>query len=305
MGRATQGVVPGLERLMTAQRLQHTVAKSGAAAGLRVVPELLRASRFEVLPLEGVEEQVLAHVPREVTMTVTVSPTRGLEPTLALAETLVQHGYETVPHLSARLVRDAAHLSDVVDRLREVGVGDVFVVAGDAQEPHGAYVGATDLLAALDELGRPFARVGITGYPESHPLINDETTIAAMFAKARHATYITSQVCFDPPVTAAWIENVWARGTTLPIYVGIPGAVGRAKLLRVSTRIGIGDSLRFLRKNGSFAGRLLRPGGFDPDALVDGLGAVLASGRVAGFHVFTFNDVADTEAWRRGRIEAA
>lgn len=289
---------------MAAQHLQQPRAKSGPAAGVRAVPDLLRASRFEVLPLDGVEQQVLEHVPPEVTLTVTVSPTRGLEPTLAMAERLLGHGYEVVPHISARLVRDAAHLEELVSRLCEAGVEDVFVVAGDAQEPHGAYAGAADLLVALDELGRPFDRVGITGYPESHPLIDDETTIAAMFAKARHATYITSQVCFDPAVTAAWIENVWARGTRLPIYVGIPGVVGRAKLLRVSGRIGIGDSLRFLRKNGSFAGRLLRPGGFDPDALVDGLGAVLESGRVAGFHVFTFNDVADTEAWRRARIAA-
>ena len=288
---------------MAAQRLQQPRAKSDTP-GLRAIPELLRGSRFEVLPLDAVEQQVLEHVPREVTLTVTVSPTRGLEPTLAMAERLLGHGYEVVPHISARLVRDAAHLEELVFRLCEAGVEDVFVVAGDAQEPHGAYAGAADLLVALDELGRPFDRVGITGYPESHPLIDDETTIAAMFAKARHATYITSQVCFDPAVTAAWIENVWARGTRLPIYVGIPGVVGRAKLLRVSGRIGIGDSLRFLRKNGSFAGRLLRPGGFDPDALVDGLGAVLESGRVAGFHVFTFNDVADTEAWRRARIAA-
>ena len=152
----------------------------------------------------------------------------------------------------------------------------------------------------MHELGHPFEQIGITGYPESHPLIDDETTIAAMFEKARHATYIVSQVCFDPAVTAQWIEAVWARGTRLPIHVGIPGAVSRAKLLRVSTRIGIGDSLRFLRKNGSFAGRFFR--GFDPDRLIDGLGEVLAGAKVGGFHVFTFNDLEDTEAWRQRRL---
>jgi methylenetetrahydrofolate reductase (NADPH) len=110
-----------------------------------------------------------------------------------------------------------------------------------------------------------------------------------------------SQVCFDSDVTAGWIENVWARGTRLPIYVGVPGMVSRAKLMRVTAKIGIGDSLRFLRKNGSFAGRFLR-GGFDPDPLVEGLGPVLGSGKVAGFHVFTFNDVEDTEAWRQERL---
>jgi methylenetetrahydrofolate reductase (NADPH) len=265
--------------------------------------ELLRGSRYEVLPLDGVEEQVLAHVPRDLTMTVTASPTKGLGPTFALAERLVGHGYEVVPHLSARLIRDAGHLREHVDRLREIGVREVFVVAGDAQEPHGEFEGAVALLEALEGLGHPFERIGITGYPESHPLIDDETTIAAMFAKARHASYIASQVCFDPRVTAQWIENVWARGTRLPIYVGVPGVVSRAKLLRVSTRIGIGDSLRFLRKNGSFASRFLRPGGFSPDPLIEGLGPALRSEKVAGFHVFTFNDLEDTERWRRMRLE--
>jgi methylenetetrahydrofolate reductase (NADPH) len=266
------------------------------------VAELLQRSRYEILPLAGVEEQVLAHVPRDVTLTVTASPTKGLEPTLALAEALVRHGYVVVPHLSARLVADPVELREIVARLREAAVRNVFVVAGDAEEPRGSFHAAVDLLEALDELGRPFAEVGITGYPESHPLIDDDTTIAAMFEKARHATYIVSQVCFDPAVTARWIEDVWDRGTRLPIYVGVPGAVSRAKLMRVSARIGIGDSLRFLRKNGSFASRFLR-GGFSPDALVDGLGSVLDGEKVAGFHVFTFNDVDDTERWRRQRLD--
>ena len=265
--------------------------------------ELLRRPRYEVIPLDGTLQQVLAHVPREVTVTVTVSPTKGLEPTLALAGALAQRGYSVVPHLSARLVTGKAELAEIADRLARDGVGDVFVVAGDAEEPRGSFRDAIGLLEALSDLGHPFPEIGITGYPESHPLIDDTTTISAMFDKAPHATYIVSQVCFDPAVTARWIEDVWARGTRLPIYVGIPGAVSRAKLLRVSTRIGIGDSLRFLRKNKSFGGRFFR--GFDPDRLIDGLGPVVASEKVAGFHVFTFDDLEDTERWRRQRLASA
>jgi methylenetetrahydrofolate reductase (NADPH) len=265
------------------------------------VADLLRGSRYEVIPLDGIEENVVTHVPPDLTLTVTASPTRGLEPTLDLVARLAGHGYEVVPHLSARLVRDAAHLEEIVARLREVGVRDVFAVGGDAEEPHGVFEGAPALLDALAELDHPFERIGIAGYPESHPFLDDETTMTALTAKARHATYVASQVCFDPRVTARWIDDLWARGTRLPVYVGVPGVVSRAKLVRVSTRIGIGDSLRFLRKNGSFASRFLR-GGFSPDPVIDGLGSVLDTDRVAGFHVFTFNDVEDTEAWRRTRL---
>ncbi len=281
------------------------MATAAAAVGKpATLAELLSRSRYEVIPLGGAEEQVLEHVPRDVTLTVTASPAKGLHHTLALAGKLAAHGYPVVPHLSARLVVDRSHLAELIAQIKEMGVSDVFVVAGDADEPAGPYDGASALLEAMHETGRPFEQIGITGYPESHPLIDDETTISAMFEKARYATYIASQICFDSQVTVGWVNDVWARGTRLPILLGIPGAVPRAKLLRVSRRIGIGESLRYLRKHGGFVSRFLQPGGFSPDRLLEGLAPVLVDPeqKVAGFHIFTFNDLADTEAWRQRKL---
>lgn len=267
--------------------------------------ELLEHPRYEVIPVQGIVESVLEAVPTDVTVTVTASPTKGLDATLDAAVALAGHGYPSVPHVSARLVRDREHLTEIVARLREADVDEVFVVAGDAETAAGAFDGAASLLRALAELGHPFRRVGITGYPESHPFISDEETIAAMFAKAEHATYVASQICFDPAVTVQWITNVWARGTRLPIHVGIPGAVSTTKLLRISTRIGLGDSVRFLRKHALRMSRLLVPGHYQPDGLIDGLAPCLVDPerKVAGFHVFTFNELAETEKWRQRRLE--
>ena len=265
---------------------------------------LLERSRYEVIPLAGVEEKVLEHVPRDVTITVTASPVKGLEPTLELVTSLAAEGYPTVPHLSARLVRDRSHLSELIAQFAELGVTDVFVVAGDADAPAGEFEGAAALLDAMHEVGHPFEQIGITGYPESHPLIDDWTTITSMFEKARYATYIASQICFDSRVTVAWVNNVWARGTQLPIFVGIPGIVPRAKLMRVSAKIGIGESLRYLRKHNDFVTRFLRPGGFSPDRLIKGLQPVLGGpeGKIGGFHIFTFNELQETEAWRQRKL---
>ena len=194
--------------------------------------------RYEVLPVEGIEEQVLAHVPREVTITVTASPARGLEATLGVTERLVAEGYQVVPHLSARLVRDGAHLEELVARLGAAGVHDAFVPAGDATEP-GQFPDAASLLRALE--GLHLTDRGITGYPESHHFIDDETTVSAMFEKAPLATYIVSQICFDPAVIEWWVRAVRERGTTLPIWIGVPGVVHNAKLLRISMKIGLGE----------------------------------------------------------------
>ena len=124
--------------------------------------------------------------------------------------------------------------------------------AGDAREP-GPFQDAASLLRAL--AGR-FAEVGITGYPESHHLIDDDTTIQAMFEKSPMATYIVSQICFDPEVIQTWIARVRARGTDLPIWIGVPGMVDRARLLRVSMKIGLGESARFLRAHRAWLRRL-------------------------------------------------
>ena len=93
-------------------RRDGTDARTRAAFALA---ELLRRPRFEIIPLDGIEEQVLAHLGTDVKVTVTASPRKGLEATLELSERLARAGYPVVPHLSARLVRDRSHLEEIVD----------------------------------------------------------------------------------------------------------------------------------------------------------------------------------------------
>jgi methylenetetrahydrofolate reductase (NADPH) len=275
---------------------------SVAGAGTReaaALAALLRKPRFEILPLDGIEEQVLANLGPEARVTVTASPRKGLEATLELSERLARAGYTVVPHLSARLVRDSSHLEEVVERLLAGGIRELFVPAGDAQEP-GEFAGAAELLAAMGPLRERFDEIGITGYPEPHHLISDEETIQAMFAKAPMATCIISQICFDADVIAGWIAEVRRRGTTLPIWIGLPGTVDYAKLMRISMKIGLGESARFLRHHRNWMSRLVTRQ-FKPDPLLRGLAPALAepAANVAGFHLYTFNEVARTERWRR------
>jgi methylenetetrahydrofolate reductase (NADPH) len=253
--------------------------------------------RYEILPVEGIEQQVLAYVPQEVTVTVTASPARGLDATLAVTERLAGEGYQVVPHLSARLVRDAAHLDEIVGRLDAAGVHEAFVPAGDAVDP-GQFRDAASLLRALR--GHHLTELGITGYPESHHFISDETTISAMSEKAPLATYIVSQICFDPGTIAWWVGAVRERGTKLPIWIGVPGIVHNAKLLRVSMKIGLGASARFLRAHRAWLRRLVTRT-FSPDPLMRELEPLFkdSAANVAGLHVFTFNELERTERWRQ------
>jgi len=270
-------------------------------AGLKQIVPLLHKARYEVLPTQSAEDAVLESVPRDVVVTITASPSRGLEPTLALAERLAAEGYQVVPHLSARLVRDSAHLGEVVARMTAIGVDDVFVPAGDADPPAGEFSSALDVLEYLVERGSPFKHVGITGYPETHPKIEDDITVQSMWDKRRHATYIVSNLCFDPGVLRQWIVRIRRRGVKLPLLVGLAGPVERTKLVQMATKIGVADSARFVAGHSSAFVRLSTPGAYQPERLLDRVGSTLAAPEslVDGLHVFTFNQVRQAEQWRQ------
>jgi methylenetetrahydrofolate reductase (NADPH) len=270
-----------------------------------VLADLLRRSRFEVIPLEGIEDAVASNLATDVTVTVTASPRKGLEPTLEVSERLLRAGYPVVPHLSARLVRDRAHLDETLDRLLAAGVRELFVPAGDAATPAGEFESAIALLEAMGPRRAEFAAIDITGYPESHHLISDEETIRAMFAKAPMATHIISQICFDAETIVEWVAKVRARGTNLPIWIGMPGSVDYRKLVRISMKMGLGESARFLRHHGNWMSRLLTRR-FKPDRLLQELAPYVGDPAmgVAGFHLYTFNEVARTERWRRQTLES-
>jgi methylenetetrahydrofolate reductase (NADPH) len=278
--------------------------------GRQALMAFLGSPRYEVLPTDDVEERVLAVVPKDVTITVTASPRRGIEATIDLAERLGRHGYQVVPHISARLIRDDAHLREVLARVAAIGRREIFVVAGDAKEPAGQFPDSVSLLTALMEESHGMREIGVTGYPERHSFIDDDLTIQAMWDKRRIATYIVSNLCFDPRVVKKWVARVRRRGIQLPIHIGLAGVADPAKLLRISTRIGVVDSARFLRGHSNWFLRMVQPGGYDPGRFTTGLLPDLAQPdrRVAGLHVFTFNEIEPTERWRQetlARLAAA
>ena len=260
---------------------------------------ILAAPTFELVPLKNAMTEA-DRLPAGANVSVTASPAKGIEATIALAERLQAAGFRAVPHVSARMVRDRAHLRDLVARLEGVGADRAFVVGGDAKEP-GDYPDGLSLLRDMAEIGHPLAEIGIPCYPQGHAFIADAPLLEALRAKARFASYMTTQLCFDPAAIAAWLAARRAEGLALPAHIGVPGVAEPHRLLAITARIGVADTHRFLTKNTRFVARLLRSGGFyRPDALLQGLAPTIADREalVVDLHLYTFNAVAATESWR-------
>ena len=123
----------------------------------------------------------------------------------------------------------------------------------------------------------------------------------ALRDKLPFATYIVTQMCFSPRAILDWVAGIRREGIGLPVYAGIPGAVERKKLMRISLKIGVGDSARFLAKHAGLVASLLKSRVYNPEELVEELAPRVGDKDygIAGFHAYTFNQVQSTEEWRR------
>ncbi len=263
----------------------------------------LEPARFEVLPFARSLEEA-AQLPEKVRLTVTCSPKHGPDRSVEVAGQLREMGHQVTVHVAARMVTDADHLDRILAAMAKAGADDLFLIGGDADPPLGAFSSALELLEIVAGHPQRPRTIGIAGYPEGHPAIADAVLEQALADKSRHADYVATQMCFDPDALTAWVARQRAQGLQLPVLAGIPGKVSRAKLLELSARIGVGPSLSFLRKQRGI--RALLSKGSTADKLYAKLAPAVDDPElnIAGFHIFTFNQLLETFRWQRA-LDAA
>jgi methylenetetrahydrofolate reductase (NADPH) len=265
-----------------------------------VVQRLVRTANIEIIPLKGSEEAA-ATVPRETTVTITCSPKFGLDRTLDHAEAAVRSGHRVVPHLAARQVDSEATLNAFLKRIADAGITELYVIGGDADEPAGPYFDAERLLDAIAESEYRPTRIGVGCYPEGHPKISDEALLEALLHKQKHADYMVSQLCFESGAIARWLRATRDQGVTLPLRIGLAAPLKMSKLIELSIRIGVGQSLRFLTKQHGMVGNLVLGRAYQPETLLYDLADDAADPALAieGLHIFSFNQVAAAIEWQQ------
>ena len=266
------------------------------------IASLVSNARFELIPLKNLEPQLPA-IPPSSRLSMTCSPAKGLQPTLDLTARLTDAGHHVVPHLAARLVRDKSHARELAMWLADHGVDEIFVVGGDSPEPAGDYSDALSFMRDLLDGNHGLTTVGFAAYPDGHAAISLPVLSEALLAKQTLLKEVgvlgcvSTQMCFDADKIQSWLAQERANGFVLPAHLGIPGVIDRTKLVTMGARLGIGSSLRFVKKNRSTLTRLLRPGGYNPLTLLKKIGPDSARLGIEGLHVFTFNEVAATFQW--------
>jgi methylenetetrahydrofolate reductase (NADPH) len=264
---------------------------------------LIENARYEVVPLKSLHAQI-PHLPAGCSVSVTCSPTKGIEPTLELSAELNGAGHHAVPHIAARLVEGCEHVEKIAARINEHDITEIFVVGGDP-DPVGPYSDGVSLMRDLLPLCQTVRTVGFPAYPDHHTVIPDAALDDALLAKQSLVLdlglegFASTQMCFNAKAIEQWLTSQRARGFALPIHLGVPGAVERTKLVSLGTRLGIGSSLRYLRKNSGAIVRMFSPASYDPNKLITPIARRADELNITALHLFTFNSIESTAAWQR------
>lgn len=220
------------------------------------------------------------HMPAGASVFIALIEAQDLEAQIAAAAELRKLGFEPIPHVPARFVRDEADLEARLTAFRDrAGVTTVLALGGGAPEPIGKFDAAIQMLNTGLFQKAGITRIGIAGHPEGNPDITKKHGEAALLQALTEKNawlkangiegFIATQFLFEAGPLALWAAALREAGINLPIYVGVPGPATIKTLVKYAAMCGVGNSARFIRKQALNITKLLTVS--EPTEFVDQL----------------------------------
>jgi len=288
--------------MTTAGQAPSSAEGTGNAVVSRIAAFARKAS-FETTRLSAQElEEVRAVTSPGCAIYVSAIPSRPLAEQIVTATHLRNAGFEPVPHLAVRNFSSTAvmesHLKRLVD---EAGVSRALVIAGDRAEPEGDL---PDALAAIRTgvLQRQGLReIGISGYPDGHPRIDEHTLANALADKLKAAqdaglgVRIVTQFTMSTEPVVSLIKRLRAQGIDNPASIGLAGPTSMTTLLRFARICGVKTSARGLMSNIGLVKNMI--GASTADPIVRALTELEGELGEINPHFFSFGGLPATTRW--------
>ena len=275
------------------------------AAKLRI-RELVADFSIEITPATAGKYAALADLlPAATPVYVAFVPGEDYRSVAAVAARVRAEGLVPVPHFPARSIADRAQLADYLRRVTaEAGVDEVLVIGGGVDLPRGAFSGALALLETGLFEAHGIRTIGLAGHPEGQRELAAPAAAMTLEQKLAYAGRATArarlitQFTFEAEPLLAWERMIRARGSHLPIHVGVPGPATMRSLLNYARLCGVGNSMRVLTRQ---AGNLLKLARLSyPDGLITALARHQAEDpqcRIERLHFYPFGGLARTARW--------
>jgi methylenetetrahydrofolate reductase (NADPH) len=283
----------------------------GAELKRRII-DFARDTSTEISPHdEGLVPELARMLPAGTTVYVAHTPKASVDDVVRVASSVRAAGLKASPHIVARRIDGERTLREALRRLRDGGVDQLLLVAGDRNPPAGQFTSTLEILAsgALAEHG--FRTVGVAGHPEGHPAVGQEALWSALQTKQDFAErtgtrmHIVTQFSFNPQAVCAWDRQLDERGIKLPVHIGIAGPTPLPKLIKFAVQCGIGASIGALTKGMGLVGRVAGLATSPDEMLIELVRGCVRAGasHLVHPHFYAFGGVAATARWLRGVVE--
>jgi methylenetetrahydrofolate reductase (NADPH) len=251
---------------------------------------------------------VQQHLPPGTNVFIALLDAGDIEGQIAIADAIKKAGFNPIPHVPARFVKDEADLERRLSAFQKSGITTVLALGGGAPQPIGKFDAAIQLMRTglFEKYG--ITRMGIAGHPEGNPDISKIHGEAALLKALREKQawlkekniegFIATQFLFDAEPLAVWARDLRAAGIDLPLYVGIPGPATIKTLVRYAAMCGVGHSARFIRKQALNITKLLAVS--EPTEFIQQLAKLHFEKpelKVAGPHMYPFGGYDKLFAW--------
>jgi methylenetetrahydrofolate reductase (NADPH) len=278
------------------------------------IVEFARDSSTEISPHdEAILPELANSLPPRTTVYVAHTPKASLADVVRTAVKTAGVGLRASPHIVARRIESEQALRGALRELRQAGIEQVLLVAGDRDPPAGQFRSTLQILDCGATIDAGIKQIGVAGHPEGHPAVGSDELWRALEYKQAFAErtgtrmHIATQFSFKPEAVLAWSRQLIEHGITLPVHLGVAGPTPLPKLIKFAVQCGIGASFGSLMKNMGAIGGLTGLA-TTPDQMVTGLvrgGAGQSWNRVIHPHIYAFGGVMATARWLRALVDGA
>ncbi len=243
-------------------------------------------------------------MPLQNSIYVTYLPDEDSMRVIDTCKKLSEEGYDVIPHLPARTIKDYSELEKYIGYLSEnAGCKKILVIGGGGKQK-GDISSSMDVLKTNLLSKFNFTEVGLAGHPEGNPDISEKKIDSAIIEKNSFALntdlklYLATQFFFEASSLAKWEKKLSSLNNKLEIHAGIPGPATLKTLVGYATSCGIGNSIRFLSKQAMNITKLATTK--TPDKLIEDLAEykyLNSNTKLAKLHFYAFGGIKKTSEW--------
>ena len=236
---------------------------------------------------------------------VTYLPDEDSARVINTSKKLTEEGFNVIPHLPARTIKDNSELEKYIGALSEKsGCNKILIIGGGGKQK--GYISSSMDVLKTDYLSKyNFKEIGLAGHPEGNPDISDKEIDKAVIEKnifAKHNVdfkiYLATQFFFEASTLKKWEEKLNLLNNELEIHAGIPGPATLKTLITYATSCGIGNSIRFLSKQAMNITKLATTK--TPDKLIADLAdykELNPYSKLTKLHFYAFGGIKKTSDW--------